>query len=469
MRLGFFFFFFLLTPAVLAFDCNLLREDLRGFCEEINQLGLTVEEKELLIMDLIYNSKEFADHDFVYYWNTNLAVEKAPEGIELQDKGNIKDAWLKILTIMPSILEENKLYCSDQGKLLARYDYDVKIPTETMSGDCKTEYEKLSENAKLNVYLNDNLIGNEQVNPFTTNTDADFKAVLDISLDTKIKRYSWRDYCCETDRHCYTQCTYKRGKKTCTKVCKNECTKYCQTCELRTTETQQDRLTLTDTFKADYYNSKPQTTFSIANQYYDITEGFLNITNFTSLLLSFKESYYQNNKYFYDLSYSFKPYYILTLKANKHLTESARNIHVTNKDPEFRFVVENPEDCNIKVSDHFKTYEQKCDTGFQKTNITLETDKLAYREGETIKVNVTPKDKQIRISYGQQTVNAYAIAEFTAQPYDNKVTAELGDAKANKVIYVSNSSNWRLIIYLLLFLSIIYFVVKLFNAKWRFL
>jgi hypothetical protein len=469
MRLAVFFFFFLLTPASLAFDCNLLKEDERGFCEEINKLELTNEEKDMLMMDLIYNGKEFPDHDFVYYWNANLQIGQPPEDVTTQDKGYIKNAWLKILTVMPSIIEDDKLYCSGQGKVLTRYDYYVKIPTETMSGDCKTEYELVQETSKLNVYLNDKLIGNEQITPFTTDEDAEFKAALDIIVQTKIKRYEWREYCCETNKNCYTQCTYKKGKKTCTKVCKNECVRYCKTCELRTTETKEDLLTLIDTFKASYYGQKPETVFKITDQYYDITEGFLNATNFTSLTLSFKDSFYQNNKYYYGLSYSFKPYYILTLRANKHLTENSKNIHVTNNDPEYKFAVENPQDCNIKISDHFQTYEQKCDTAFNKTKIILETDKLSYKEGETIKVNVTPKDKQIRLSYGSESVNAYAVAEFTAQPYDNKITAELGDAEANKIIYVSNSSNWKLIKYLLLFLTIIYLIVKLFNAKWRFL
>ena len=464
-----FFLFFLMLPVALAFDCNLLEGKENEFCKEINKLSLTEEEKDMLISDVFYSGKESPDHDFVYYWNTNRNIPEAPEGVKMQDKGYIKNAWLKILAVMPSVIEDDKLYLSDQGKLLTRYNYEVKIPTETRSGDCKTEYELVQENSKLNIYLNDNLIGYEQITPFTTRSDAEFKAVLDVRLDTRIKRYSWREYCCETDKHCYTKCTYKKGKKTCTKVCKNECVRYCKTCELKSTETQEGRLTLTDTFKAYYYGSKPETIFKITDQYYDIAEGFLNATNFTSLTLSFKESYYQNNKYYYGLSYSFKPYYILTLRANEYLTENARNIHVTNNDPEFKFVVENPEDCNIKVSDHFQTYEQKCDTNFQKIKIELETDKLAYKEGETIKVSVTPKDKKIKLSYGNKTVYAYGSAQFQAQLYNNKITAELGNIEASKAVYVINSSNWRLIIYLLFFLLLIYLIVKLFNAKWRFL
>lgn len=465
-----FFLFFLMLPAALAFDCNLLEGKEKELCEEIGKLAVTEEEKDLLISDIFYSGKEYPNHDFVYYWNTKLNIEKAPEGIKTENEGYIKNAWLKILAVMPSVLEYGQLLCSDKGKILTKYNYDIEIPTSTKWGDCRTEYEPYYEKANLKIYLNNNLIGYNEITSFNTNKDASFKAVLNIEQKTKIHRYKWNEYCCREEKKCEEKyCKTKNGRKICYKKCKTYCAEYCKKCEYSYTEFKTNSLTLTDTFKAKYYDKTPETIFEVTNQYYDISEGFLNATKFSSLILEFKDAFYQNHQYYYDLVYSFKPYYVLTIRANKYLTEKVRNIRITNNDPEFGFVVENPQDCNIKVSDHFKGFSQKCDTNFQKIEVELNTDKLTYSDGETIKVSVTPKDQKIKLSYADKTVYAYGNAEFQAELYNNRITAELGNVKTSKAVYVSNSSNWSLIIHLLFFLLLIYLVVKLFDKKWRFL
>ncbi|MBM3199487.1 hypothetical protein FJZ53_01025, partial [Candidatus Woesearchaeota archaeon] len=332
-------------PAAYAFDCDVLDGLNKIFCEEISLLGLSEEEKDMLIMDVLYSGRDTPDHGFVDYWNTNLEVVEPPEGVLTTDKGYIKGAWVKILAVMPSVLEADELYCSDSGELLTKYDYDVEIPSGKMGSDCRTDYELVSKSSKLSVYLNDNLIGNTEITAFTTSKDASFRAVLDVEQKTKIDRYAWRDYCCRSSQDCTYECTYKKGKRTCYKRCRTVCEQYCKSCDYYTTEYKEDKLTLTDSLQAKHYYKRPEIIFGISDEYYGIVEGSLNATGFANLRLEFEDAYYQNNKYHYDLFYSYKPYYVLTIRANEQLTESSSNVHVSNNDPEFRFIAERPQNC----------------------------------------------------------------------------------------------------------------------------
>ena len=64
---------FVVSP-VFAIDCNML--DNRDLCLEINRMDLTEEEKEYLISDIIDDSKNFPNHDFVKEWNINLDTSR---------------------------------------------------------------------------------------------------------------------------------------------------------------------------------------------------------------------------------------------------------------------------------------------------------------------------------------------------------------------------------------------------------
>src|SRR3989338_4938185 len=113
--------FFLFPTLVSAFSCNQV-EDYES-CIFIQESNLTLEEKEMLIASLIYQSK-VPDHNFIFNWNNNLNIDL--DGINSQ---YIKDAWLKIITVSHSVLEDNELYCNGNGKILLDYDYNVEIPS----------------------------------------------------------------------------------------------------------------------------------------------------------------------------------------------------------------------------------------------------------------------------------------------------------------------------------------------------
>ena len=133
-----FFLFLVLISSASAIDCNML--DNKELCKQIQSSGLSQSDKDYLLSDIIADQKNFPAHDFVRDWNLQVDTSKKPIDIKDYNQEFIKNAWAKILIIMPSVKENNIIYHTSQGEVLSAFDYDVQLPTGTESGDCKTKY-----------------------------------------------------------------------------------------------------------------------------------------------------------------------------------------------------------------------------------------------------------------------------------------------------------------------------------------
>ena len=122
----------LALPLATAFDCNELTEGDFEICSSIQQSELTAIEKDLLIADIFKPSNTFPNHDFIYSWNLDLDITDSPDGIKTS-RGSIRNAWIKIIASMPSILEEGILYIPERGKLLSEYNYEISKDAFTKS------------------------------------------------------------------------------------------------------------------------------------------------------------------------------------------------------------------------------------------------------------------------------------------------------------------------------------------------
>jgi hypothetical protein len=182
--------FFCFLHNATAFNCQGLNENDTYICNYIQDSNLTQIEKNLIIADIYNPNKTSPNFDFVYYWNTALNITKSPDN-RTTDEGVIKNAWLKIMALMPSIIENNTLYGSTQGKLMSAYNYDVKLPTGKLPGDCKTTYSLVDNTKILDVYLNGNSLGHDKLASFSLDNPQDlhFEAILNIWVRYKIKHY----------------------------------------------------------------------------------------------------------------------------------------------------------------------------------------------------------------------------------------------------------------------------------------
>ena len=180
----------MLLPSAIAFNCNSLSGGSLQVCNSIQNTNLSQADKDLLISDIFNPNKTTPDFDFVYQWNTNLNIPSSPDG-ETYSSGTINSAWIKIISLMPSIIENNTLYSSNAGELQTAYSYNYQLPSGTASGDCNTYYSLSGKTEQLNVYVNGNLIGHDKLTAFNNlnQKNLNFKAELVVNLEYRIDHY----------------------------------------------------------------------------------------------------------------------------------------------------------------------------------------------------------------------------------------------------------------------------------------
>jgi len=209
----------LLLPSALALNCNYLNGFEKDTCNQINGLPLSEEEKQITLTASLEQDRSMPKHDFIESWNNQIEMADAPENVSTRNEGVIKDAWVKIADVMPSVIENNTLYVDNSGKIQSFYNYRIEIPSGTASGDCSTSYSLVSQNVQLNLFLNNVLVGNDKISNYQTseNENLNFLAQLTINAQTKIDHSQNYQYCSkyyyddDDNRRCKrysTECSY---------------------------------------------------------------------------------------------------------------------------------------------------------------------------------------------------------------------------------------------------------------------
>jgi len=393
-------------PMATAFNCNELIAGDIEICKSIQQSKLTLLEKDLLIADIFRPSNTFPYHDFIYSWNLDLDITSSPDEIKT-NSGSIRNAWVKIIAPMPSILEEDILYIPERGKLLSEHNYEVSLPTKKQKYDCKTTYSLRSKKETLRIFANGEYIGQDKLTSFVVNAeDVILTAELEIRVEYRIKHYKWFN----------DGCRYYNSKYI------------------------TDKIKITDTINAKLQNPNPESSFKITDKYNGVTSGYLEVDDVSALELIFNNSLYQKTNYIYRLNYTL-PYYILTLKAEKIENTKIQNIHVDEYQNRFEFVVKDSSNCKIKLFSHFETITKDCDLSYDEVDFKIRTDNLNYHENETITVEIFPKNLELNLSYGNQSFLAKDFVEFKAVKNQNKIIAQLNDKQAKRFINVIDEKN----------------------------
>ncbi len=359
-------------PLAFGFNCNSLPQQDKAICDEIVHSTADDSLKQSLIASLAYQNNNYPNHTYVYDWNKKIIFDNAPDGVAAQGSGNIKDAWLRIIAIIPSVVLNDRLLSSGNGKIMSAYNYRVEMPSGTSGGDCRTEYSQRNNDANLNLFLNDQKIGSSVLTDFQGSGQLSFKAVLDINYAIDAVHYHIHRWCCMMDEY-------------------NRCIRYCEECKYDNTETRTDHLRLEDSKQA--YQDLPiiKPNIEAVDNYRSTTIGILNISNFGSFQLTLDNSSLAQNNFYYDINMSFAPYDVLTLRASNFTSMQSKNLNLQRSNDTYKFYVPTPSSCKIKFSDHFNSWEQICSLEYNETEINLKTDKLLYDEGETISASIEPK------------------------------------------------------------------------------
>lgn len=429
------------SPFIFSYSCDDMSGEIQEACLEISESELSDFEKELLISNLEYENNLEPNHFLVYSKNTNLQIEDAPEGIQIYNDRYIENAWMKIFTLMPSVIYQNFLYVPKNTKVLTGFHFEFDEPKdyrssrypETKNGDCRIRYRLLEKIEENKIYVNGIYQGQGQLVPITINQDSKIESIYSVKIKYDVNHYRW-DWDYEYDRY---ECDYDYD------------------------ETKTGQITIRDSIDVKIYkNNLVADILKITNDGYS---SRLKLNYSDSVEVSFINSGYNYHKYLFEFVNSFPPYNVLTLKATDYRGETLTNLFRE----EDSLIVNNIEECVVRGFDFFNEVASECSVENSFIGLKIKTDKLKYDNGEEIEVEIFPKDVLVNLTYAKKSYLVKNEKILNAiKPY-NKIRAVYHGELAEKIIYIKNKS--RLILLYNLFLVILVFVILYIIVKkyWR--
>ncbi len=291
-----------LVPDSLLANCNNLQLTDPEICNVIQSSNLTIEEKKQLVLNGFITNNGFPPFSEAQQWNNQIQFATPPENVSIKSGNYIKDAWLKIAAISPSVIDlnESRTYINTSGKVRVGYGFEFVVPRESFSSDCRTDYQVCGYNYNLDVYNNGVKLNKTSENEAVFEVQQhyhgarnDFTATLNVSAQYLIHHYRMQSHCVGAYRY-----------------------RYCfSTCDYYSTEDRRGSLTLADNKTTYLYRF-----ISFENTFIDtFTNGLANgwlfiVSNedFNNIKFTIDNSFLNLQSRQYQLRYSLSPYNVLT-------------------------------------------------------------------------------------------------------------------------------------------------------------
>jgi len=331
----------LLVQTTIAFDCSLTSNIQQ--CLNIQNSNLNESQKDILFSGLLYNSTNAPDYNSILQYNTKIKVNASIAN--MTNSIYIKEAWVSLIAISPSILENNTLYVPDVAFVLSDYNYRIEVPEnynaqsypETKNGDCKTFYTLIGNSSVLNVFMNNQNQRNLKLNPINIHEDAIIKDQLEINVNIKQEHSGWKKYCTKERRGVCIQYTYK--------------------CEYTSTSNLQDKVILTDSLDVKHYGERPIVNVNTLTKNYNTNQIMFTAENSDTFTINFNNASYSEQKYVYSIEFIKKPFYFAVLKADKVNLKKTNNILAGLNNT---FFVKDMNNCKINTFNHFYSINTNC-------------------------------------------------------------------------------------------------------------
>lgn len=332
---------FLVVPSVFSFNCDyfsnsLLRQD----CLALNQTD------EDLIAGLIYTRTSRPDYAFIDAYNSKIIVSEPPANATLFSKDIIKDAWVKILAISPSLLYKGLIFVPGNVNVRTDYDYNIKIPDNYETSDtgadvCRIIYSLDSKSEILDVLLDDEIVASGKQVSINVEQNSTLKAQLGITAVIRADESTWYKYCCASSD--------------------GFCTQYCYDCRYESTNYITENLNIEDSVALKMYEEEPSAKVQFIQRYFNSTKGLINKSNNTGIILSVGNSLFEQTEFEYYARFSEKPYYFLMLEAVDKEGVKIRNMILDNP----YFFVASEQNCTIEYFNFFNNRLEACNTTYQ--------------------------------------------------------------------------------------------------------
>jgi hypothetical protein len=252
-------------------------------------------------------------------YNLLLPFSCPPNGTEVVNQNYIHNTWVKAITIMPSVMDEDGNYWAlPKGEVLVAYNYSIQLPRSATNvyPNCGIVYTLLNSSAHLSVYANEEHIGDTALTKYETNLmNLTVKADLFASANVRKDYYIPNCYCC------------KSGKEGCEETC-------CS-CEFSKTEVDEERVRLNSSLSRKVYQfwaSPELTMLRCPNSSLGTAAGNLSVLSnvpLQSMFLSFGTANLSLQMHELDIRPILKPHNVLEAQALQHNREFSENMFVS--------------------------------------------------------------------------------------------------------------------------------------------
>lgn len=319
----------LFAPLAYAFDCSYFSGADRDDCLDLQSYNAS------LISNLIYQDSSFSNHEAIENYNNN--IELTPTAT--YSSGNIRNAWLEVPYIYPSIIYNNNLL-AETFQFRGDYDYSYSVPPDYYNpnqrdGDtCRIYYDLSGRSADLDISANGILLSHDMNSEFSIANQANFRLDVDYSVTIRERYYDWNRYCCRR-RH-------------------GSCVRYCYTCDYDHTSYDTDTLRLTKDFSIYPYNEPTEPSYTFLYEYGSNYWG--NLSSYDgNMKLSIADDFFNENKYAYHAEF-IKPFDYIQLYAADHNFTSSRGLSYDNG----LLISDSKDECSITYQDFFQNHETSC-------------------------------------------------------------------------------------------------------------
>lgn len=313
----------LLIPLSYGFDCSYFEQE-KEICEEFENI------EPNLIANMILPIKITPEHNTIKEVNDKLSIDDS--NIQKTSKNYIKDSYLVISRVEPSIKLNNKLLVPKDTKIYHEYNYDIQIPNtyenskKKAGRTCKKEYVELETTESLN---------QNKVQEIKLSNNKTINSILNIKTKIQEKIYKWKKSCTENS------CKYK--------------------CKYYETNILEEEIQLEDSKELILHKPSQISSFEILDKYDTTLKGKLN--NDKNTIISFDNS--NLNNFNYEFKAELNQYHFLELKANEVNQTTHNNLISTNDN-----IYVQSENCEIKEIDLFETKSKPCEENIVKTQNT---------------------------------------------------------------------------------------------------
>jgi len=394
----------LLLPATYAFPCRDMPITEWVMCQALHKLPMPQDEIDLLVSTMLY-SDSIPNHEIIKEWNLGINPTRPPHDTITKNSGYIKDAWLEIIGVYPSVEFNNSILSPKKGELHTEYNYEIKYPK---TSGCNDKYKTLDKNEQLSISANDIYQGDKKLQKYYIIDDADLKAELDIELKTEVSHYN-----------------RKKGK-----------------CTFTGSDIKTDKIKLSDRIAVKLDSTRPTIDFKVIDFYRGTRKASIEGSNYSALIFSTQLSSAAHYNFDYSLGWKFKPYYAIYLKADKHEHYETKNIVINKIDNIINYHFPDSRKCNIISYSHFAKFDVPCSISTP-VSLALKTDKLKYNEGDSIIVSTSPQSEPVKISYGKISKISDGKAVFKAEQDYGMITAEFQGQSVSKSVEVSDTRSWQ--------------------------